>query len=359
MNNWYFGKFASLKIWQMVVGMGCVQIVLVGGCHKEEIHAYRVPREVNRSAPTLPKAPVPGQGEESYASEESDVAWTVPDTWHRIETTADMRIATFHTGSELEAAVTAFPGDVGGLVANVNRWRGQVGLESTDEQGVEEHIQRIEGVDVIVVDIQGTDQRLLGTVIDVGDGQTWFVKVIGASDMVEKIKDDLITFSTSFHIHRREGGAPADQVHAGASGTGGTQASSSNWEPPAQWSVDPDMSPILMAAYFAQGGARITLTSLTGEGGGMLSNINRWRGQVGLAQVGTLEEQPSKDLGLGAMLVDLVSSDGTSRIVAGIVPLGEQSLYFKLTGSESQVEEELERFEAFINGVAIEGRVNP
>lgn len=355
MKNRCFDRFNSPEIRLLKVGMvgvGCASLIFAAGCQREEIHAYRVPREVNRAAPTIPQAPA--KGAESYASDESDVAWTIPSTWHEIETTADMRIATFHTGSELEAAVTAFPGDVGGLVANVNRWRGQVGLDSTDEQGIEEHIERLEGVDVIVVDIQGADQRLLGTVIDVGDGQTWFVKVIGAADVVEKIKDDLIAFSKSFHIHRREGGSPAGQPSGEMSA--GTP---SQWEPPAQWSVDPDMSPILMAAYFAQGGARITLTSLTGEGGGMLSNINRWRGQVGLAQVSSLDEQPSRDLGMGALLVDLVSSDGASRIVAGIVPLGEQSLYFKLTGSESQVEEELERFDAFINGVAIEGRVNP
>ncbi len=297
------------------------------------------------------------KGDESYASDTSDVAWTVPDTWHRLDKTVDMRIATFHAGSELEVAVTAFPGDVGGLVANVNRWRGQVGLDSVDEQGIEANIDRLAGVDVVVVDIQGVESRLLGTVINVGDGQTWFAKVIGPSDEIEQIKADLIAFSKSFHVHRRQG-APADQAHAEASsqGAGGTTPS---WEPPAQWSVDPDMSPILMAAYFAQGGARITLTSLTGEGGGMLSNINRWRGQVGLEQVSSLDDQPARDLGLGAVLVDLVSPDGTNRIVAGIVPLGEQSLYFKLTGTDAQVEAELERFEAFINGVAIEGRVKP
>ena len=30
--------------------------------------------------------------------------------------------------SKAEIAVTVFPGNVGGLTANVNRWRGQIGL---------------------------------------------------------------------------------------------------------------------------------------------------------------------------------------------------------------------------------------
>jgi hypothetical protein len=28
-----------------------------------------------------------------------------------------------------EVTVSAFPGDTGGLLANLNRWRGQIGLE--------------------------------------------------------------------------------------------------------------------------------------------------------------------------------------------------------------------------------------
>ena len=36
-------------------------------------------------------------------------------------------------GAKGELAVTHFPGDVGGDLANVNRWRQQIGLEPIDE----------------------------------------------------------------------------------------------------------------------------------------------------------------------------------------------------------------------------------
>ena len=43
-----------------------------------------------------------------------------------------MRRATFLVkgadGQSAEIAVSVFPGDVGGLMANINRWRGQIGL---------------------------------------------------------------------------------------------------------------------------------------------------------------------------------------------------------------------------------------
>lgn len=348
------GGFGFTDFRFMITAMGCVSFMLIVGCKKENIHSYRVPREVGGGVASMPQQQ--GDPTESFASNH-DVAWTVPASWHEVETTSDMRIATFHTEIGLEVAVTAFPGDVGGLVANVNRWRGQVGLESTDEQGVEENIERLDGVDVIIVDVSGVDARLVGSVINVGDGQTWFVKATGPSETVGQLKADLIEFSNSFHVHKHDGGS-AIETQAGDQ-AGQPSDITTSWEQPTQWRLDPNASPILMAAYFADDGARITLTSLSGDGGGVLNNINRWRGQLGLAIVASLDDQPSKDLGLGAILVDLVSPDGANRMVAGIVPLSSQSLYFKMTGTTPQVENELERFEGFIQGVAMEGRVDP
>ena len=37
-------------------------------------------------------------------------------------------------GNEIDFSITSFPGDVGGLLANVNRWLGQIGLPPTDQK---------------------------------------------------------------------------------------------------------------------------------------------------------------------------------------------------------------------------------
>ncbi|HMN41812.1 MAG TPA: hypothetical protein PKE29_13280, partial [Phycisphaerales bacterium] len=68
----------------------------------------------------------------------------------------------------------------------------------------------------------------------------------------------------------------------GASGVG---ARAGAFVAPANWKAEADGSGILAAAFTAenaQGGARITLASLFNDGGGLLANINRWRGQVDL-----------------------------------------------------------------------------
>ena len=52
-----------------------------------------------------------------------------------------MRLASYEVadknGSRLDFSVTSFPGDVGGLLANVNRWLGQIGMEEVKENEIE------------------------------------------------------------------------------------------------------------------------------------------------------------------------------------------------------------------------------
>ena len=49
-----------------------------------------------------------------------------------------MRIGNYavtnEAGQSLDFSITSFPGQVGGILANVNRWLGQVGIEQTDEE---------------------------------------------------------------------------------------------------------------------------------------------------------------------------------------------------------------------------------
>jgi len=173
---------------------------------------------------------------------------------------------------------------------------------------------------------------------------------VGAAEEVELVKEDLISFSKTFHIHHPgdvHGDTPTETDTSSAQPPSNTNTST--WEQPAQWTVQEDVSSMLTAAFMADSGARITLTLLGGEGGGMLSNINRWRGQLGLGIVRSLADQPKEDLGNGAVFVDLVSNDESGRMAAGIVPIGGRTLFFKLTGNSEQVGAELQRFKDYIN----------
>ncbi len=112
-----------------------------------------------------------------------------------------MRKATYaitEGGATAELAVTAFPGDVGGEIANVNRWRGQVGLEPVSDADARSAIVRIDanGLKIGVVDVadpRGNGTRLLGAMVPV-DGATWFFKVLGPDAAVGAAKPAFLEF---------------------------------------------------------------------------------------------------------------------------------------------------------------------
>jgi hypothetical protein len=87
-------------------------------------------------------------------------------------------------GQRVEVTVSAFPGDVGGLAANVNRWRRQVGLGAVPEAEAVASLLPVKTVDGEgwLVDLngsmQGRDAVMVGAILPRG-GRTWFYKMVG------------------------------------------------------------------------------------------------------------------------------------------------------------------------------------
>src|SRR5829696_2512725 len=71
----------------------------------------------------------PKEGGKRWSGE--GISWELPEGWKLDEKPVAMRFATINIAAEpkpLQLTVTRFPGDVGGTLANVNRWRMQIGL---------------------------------------------------------------------------------------------------------------------------------------------------------------------------------------------------------------------------------------
>jgi hypothetical protein len=86
--------------------------------------------------------------------------------------------------------VTVFPGDVGGEVANINRWRSQVQLEPLPAEAVAASVQRwrVGDLEVALVDFTGgtgpAPVRVLGAIVPFGTS-TWFFKATGHPGTIE------------------------------------------------------------------------------------------------------------------------------------------------------------------------------
>jgi hypothetical protein len=167
---------------------------LVPACRDARISYYTVPREKD---PEMPGAignagqPPTGMADTAVPTAAGPaLAWTAPAQWVAKPPSA-MRKGSYSVpgadGASGDLSITAFPGNVGGELANVNRWRGQVGLAPIGDADLQSSTGRLDsnGLDFIIVDLEAGEgsKRLLGAIVPFGDG-TWFFKLTGPDALV-------------------------------------------------------------------------------------------------------------------------------------------------------------------------------
>lgn len=129
--------------------------------------------------------------------------WKVPQGWVA-EAPGSMVMAAFEVGgqgSQTKVMVSVFPGDVGGTFANINRWRGQMGLPPITEAELPQHTTTLDlgGTKAILADMRGKDARsgsparMVAAIVPQG-GRTWFYKLMGNEQIVEREKIAFVKF---------------------------------------------------------------------------------------------------------------------------------------------------------------------
>ncbi|MDE2143980.1 MAG: hypothetical protein KGL74_04445 [Elusimicrobia bacterium] len=159
-----------------------VAIIVLAACQKDRIEVRRTPKE------ELPASAMP------VAPRARGVKWTTPPGWKELPGNG-MRLATLEPpqkAGKIEATVVALPGDVGGELANVNRWRGQLALTPVGEAQLGDLRATVRSAagETLVYDFTGAGSkktRLLAGMIQVS-GTTWFFKLMGDEAAVEAAK---------------------------------------------------------------------------------------------------------------------------------------------------------------------------
>jgi hypothetical protein len=194
-----------------------LSLLIAAGCKDREIAAYRAPKDPApaampaATAPAAMNGPLPDghppiggaatpagpmgampDGSGPTVATGSALTWTAPAQW-QAKPVSSFRKGSFNItgdgGAVADLAITAFPGDTGGLFANVNRWRGQVGLPPVAEAELEAGIQHLDvnGFHITIVDalgsVNGQPTRVLGAIVP-HNGQTWFFKLLGPDAIV-------------------------------------------------------------------------------------------------------------------------------------------------------------------------------
>jgi hypothetical protein len=105
-------------------------------------------------------------------------------------------------GAEADLSITAFPGDAGGELANINRWRGQLQLPPITAAEIATTTQHVDtnGLHLTVMDFTGSggaaDQRVLGAIVPAG-GETWFFKLTGPAALLGREREAFLGFINS------------------------------------------------------------------------------------------------------------------------------------------------------------------
>ena len=109
-----------------------------------------------------------------------------------------MRYASFKVPVKgtVDASVVVLPGPAGGELANVNRWRGQIGLEPLDAgalSGARKTIATKAGP-LNVYDFTNDAKPRSRVVAGLAEiqGNTWFVKLTGDADAVASARKDFM-----------------------------------------------------------------------------------------------------------------------------------------------------------------------
>lgn len=264
--------------------------------------------------------------------------WKLPEGWTQ-KPGSDMRYATIEIAGEskpMELTVIPLPRDPGdddtpGVLANVNRWRGQLSLLPLAADELPKQTEQIEvaGIKVTLVDYEGTLT---------GAGMAPFAGGGGQRPM-----------------------GPVGPPKAPAAGpaVGNNEPAAVSlpfaYSKPAGWIPGPagGLRKLVFRAGENEAAPELTVIDLAAQASETLPNVNRWRMQVGLAD--TTTEQLAKDvkkLSLGAAEGEYVELMGEAKAILGvIVRSGDQGWFFKLTGDRAAVEKEKSNFDTFMQSV--------
>jgi hypothetical protein len=294
---------------------------------------------------TGPVEPVSGHVEEFHSFVESltfndkgEPDWTLPADWNQ-QAGSGMRFSTITVSDKppLEISVIALPTGAEPLpeqvLANVNRWRGQLSLpplEASQMNGESMTVTTRSQDTATVVDYTGTSS---------GGGMmnAPFARM-GTPDAGNEIM-------------------PRKAEAAGSSVPRLTYTTPEGWK-------EEQISGLRKAAFTVTDGeqkAEITVIDLAAGAGDRLSNINRWRGQIGLDNI------TADDLKSAIQSVDVSGAKGDYVVLEGgpafdprqsilgvIFEQGDSVWFVKLQGSSEIAKAQQANFEKFVKSLKIE-----
>lgn len=349
----------------LVFALVAAVALLGAGCDRSDpVLAYQAPKD----PPPPPKAAPP-------------ISWTVPAGWKPLPA-GQMRYAAFAVSQEHpDTVVTVIPLPPSPLLANVNRWEGQLGLPPSEEKDLDKVVRHLDlpAGHVDMVELLGPEkpgeprQRMLGAIMPQGDEQMWFFKLSGPDAVIAGQKENFEAFIRSVKLTGQPGGA--QHAHGAAPGPTPAPASPSASAPaekPVKWTAPPDwvqdaqprtMRTLSFQITSGERKAEVAVIRLPAQNANqVLAYINIWRGEAGLKPVQDVNIADAKRVtiaGRESLVFDFAGPEGAAdpakRVVVAMCVRGQDIWFFKLFGDAPVVSEQNDAFQKFISSVEFGG----
>jgi hypothetical protein len=308
-----------------------------------------------------PEVHGPGDGHNHEAEAASGYVWTAPEGWLEMETSEFRQVNMQPAGDpELQCYMSVVRGS---LMDNLNRWRGQFGLGDLTQAEIDELPDALLfALPAKVVDLDGNftgmggepqaNTGMLGMIMPAAQ-VTVTVKMTGPAAKVAAQTENFYAFCASLGW-----GETSTPPASSQESSGGGELTFSM---PESWSEAPPKS-MRSINLMAAANTQCYLIILGGEAGGLLDNLNRWRGEVDLGPMtdAAVAELPTLTmLGREVSLLEVsgnyqgMGGEGAEdQTVLGVCWIDDtSSMFMKMVGPSSEVADQKENFIAFISSL--------
>ena len=332
-----------------------LSLCVLGSCKEDEIRTYRVATDSTADTPAPPAAGVTAKENQSGLS----VVWQAPSDWKQ-EDAAQFVTAAYALPSGGRVTVSKLAGDGGGLAANLNRWRGQVGLKPIADNEISGQPLKIADSDEVMqlfnltsINSAADAEGILAGILPL-KAETWYFKFSGPVGVLRKSEGLFAEFLRSVRIAGSRKSTPTPPPAPSG-------VKKINVTPPEGWT--PSEGSSMRAASFSIAGpdgttADVSVVPIPGDSGSVLDNVNRWRSQVQLVPLasaddpalGTKADSPAGEIFVSHMTsTEPIANGKKAAIASAILKRPGMTWFFKITGEASLVEVNLGKFDAFVH----------
>ena len=169
-----------------------LSVIMISSCRPDPIQTFKLPKQTVFVARLQPA---------------SVLDWNIPAAWRK-QTAGRMVKESYRLDQQTDPAVavvvsiSVFPGEVGSLLSNINRWRNQLTLPAISEKDISKYAQSQQtngGIPFTHINIENNEQGLSVVILKYNE-QQYFFKLTGPANQLPSYQTVFKTFIRELYV---------------------------------------------------------------------------------------------------------------------------------------------------------------